>query len=66
VVVDDLTFLLEGAAAIRLPDAARTAELRRRYVELFLDALASPDQSGLAGPVPAPGELNWRWRPGPG
>ena len=59
VVAEDLTFLLEGAAAIRLPDAARTAELRRRYVELFLDALASPEQSGLPGPAPTPGELNW-------
>lgn len=66
VVADDLTFLLEGAAAIRLPDAARTAEVRRRYVELFLGALASPEPSGLPGPAPTPGELNWRWRPGPG
>ena len=63
---DDLTFLLEGAAAIRLPDAARTAELRRRYVALFLGALASPEPSGLPGPAPTPGELNWRWRPSPG
>ncbi len=65
VVADDLTFLLEGAAAIRLPDAARTAELRRRYVELFLSALVSPEPPGLPGSAPTPGELNWRWRPGP-
>jgi AcrR family transcriptional regulator len=61
VVVDDLTFLLEGAAAIRLPDTARTTVLRRRYLVLFLDALASPEPSKLPGPKPAPGELNWRW-----
>jgi AcrR family transcriptional regulator len=66
VVADDLTFLLEGAAAIRLPDPARTAEVRRRYVTLFLDALSSPEPSGLPGPPPAPGELNWRWRTRPG
>ena len=64
VVADDLTFLLEGAAAIRLPSAIRTAELRRRYVTLFLDALSSPEPSVLPGPAPAPGELNWRWQAG--
>lgn len=65
-VADDLTFLLEGAAAIRLPDETRTAQLRRRYVALFLDALASPEPATLPGPAPAPGELNWRWHASPG
>lgn len=53
-VADDLTFLLEGAAAIRLPDETRTAQLRRRYVALFLDALASPEPATLPGPAPGP------------
>ena len=62
VVADDLAFLLEGAAALRLPDAARTAELRRRYVALFLDALASRAAHVLPGPAPSGAELNWRWQ----
>lgn len=65
VVVEDISFLLEGTAAIRLPDQARTAELRRRYVALFIDALAASDAPELPGPAPRPGELNWRWQSGP-
>jgi hypothetical protein len=48
------------------PDETRTAQLRRRYVALFLDALASPEPATLPGPAPAPGELNWRWHASPG
>jgi hypothetical protein len=59
-VVDDLTFLLEGAAALRIPDAERTARLRRRYVAPFLDALTTTEPSELPGPAPSGAELKWR------
>lgn len=41
VVADDLGLILEGCAAIRVPDPARTSELRRRYLRLLLDGLAT-------------------------
>jgi AcrR family transcriptional regulator len=41
VVADDLGLVLEGCAAIRVPDPARTGELRRRYLRLLLDGLAA-------------------------
>ncbi len=60
VVADDLTMLLEMCAAVRVPDTARTSELRRRYLAVLLDGLrAGP---ALPGPAPAAAELNWRWR----
>jgi AcrR family transcriptional regulator len=61
-VPDDIQFILEGCAALRLPDGARTAELRRRYLRLQLDGLADKGQDPLPGPPPAAEELNWRWR----
>ena len=51
VVPADLDLVLEGCAAIRLPDPARTGELRRRYLRLLLDGLAA---SPGAAPRPAP------------
>ena len=39
VVVDDLSLILEQVSSIRLGDAARTRELRHRYLALFLDGL---------------------------
>lgn len=59
-VVDDVTLLLEGCTAIRVPDAARTAQLRQRYLGLLLAGLEA-EADGLPGPAPKPGELNWRW-----
>jgi len=69
VVADDLGLVLEGCAAIRVPDPARTSELRRRYLHLLLDGLAT-NPAGPEDPSPRPnlpgppphGELNWRWR----
>jgi AcrR family transcriptional regulator len=54
VVADDLDLVLEGCAAIRVPDPARTSELRRRYLRLLLDGLAAapgspPGSSSLGG-----------------
>lgn len=60
VVVDDVTLVLEGCAAIRVPDAERSRQLRQRYLGILLAGL-SADADGLPGPAPKPGELNWRW-----
>ncbi|WP_290862825.1 TetR/AcrR family transcriptional regulator [Hamadaea sp.] len=69
--VNDLGFVLEACAAIRVPDSGRTKELRRRYLAVILAGLrrtglrrtdASPD---LPGPPPSADEANWRWRRGP-
>jgi AcrR family transcriptional regulator len=62
VVAQDVGLVLEGCAAIRIPDARRTRELRRRYLALVLDGLAAADGPALPGPPPEPDELNWRWR----
>ena len=56
----DVAMLLEMCAAIRLPDPARTAELRRRYLTILLDGLRDGSTPTTAAPTPA--ELNWRWR----
>lgn len=55
----DITMLLEMCAAVRVPDAARTKELRRRYVTMLLDGLRTGDE--LPGPPPTVAELGWRW-----
>jgi hypothetical protein len=60
-VVEDLTLLLEGCAAIRGPDPERAAELRQRYLELQLDGLSALGRPELPGPPPSGEELNWRW-----
>lgn len=60
-VVNDIGLLLEGCAAVRVPDADRTRQLRQRYLALLLAGLQA-DSAELPGPAPTPGELNWRWR----
>ncbi|MDX6229839.1 MAG: hypothetical protein QOI76_3229, partial [Frankiales bacterium] len=60
-VAEDLTLLLEGCAAVRVPDPRRTAVLRQRYLELQLDGLSTVNGPELPGPPPSGGELNWRW-----
>jgi AcrR family transcriptional regulator len=57
----DVGLVLEACAAIRLPDRARTEQLRRRYLGLTLDGMRAGHGNGLPGPPPAPDELNWRW-----
>ncbi|GAB4589587.1 TetR/AcrR family transcriptional regulator [Nocardia sp. IFM 10818] len=57
----DLGLLLEACAALTLPDAARTAQLRRRVLALLIDGLATPGE--LPGPPPAPDEFAHRWQP---
>lgn len=60
VVSGDITLILEGCAAIRLPDRERSSQLRARYLTLLLDGLQEPARE-LPGPAPQAGELNWRW-----
>jgi hypothetical protein len=66
---DDLTLILEQLAAIRIGvfgDEARTRELRRRYLSLFLDGLRVSAEP-LPGRPPTGEELGRRWIPrGPG
>jgi AcrR family transcriptional regulator len=60
-VAADVTMLLEMCAAVRVPDAARTSELRRRYLAVLLDGLRAETDRPLPGPAPGVAELNWRW-----
>jgi AcrR family transcriptional regulator len=62
--VEDFSMLLEQVTAVRLPDSARTAEVRRRYVALHLDAWRQkPTGGALPGRPPTEDELNARWLP---
>jgi AcrR family transcriptional regulator len=67
VVPDDLDLLLEGCAAIRLPDPERSRELRKRYLALLVRGLSADDSEPLPGPPPNAQEMSWRWtaRPKP-
>ena len=60
--VDDIDLVLEGCAAIRVPDAERSKELRRRYLALLLAGLAHDGDPPLPGPAPTAAELGWRWQ----
>lgn len=57
----DLGLLLEGCAAIRVPDPERTSQLRRRYLALLIAGLDGDGDPPLPGPAPEAEELNWRW-----
>ncbi len=61
--VGDLSLLFEQLAAVRLADPARTAQLRRRYLALLLDALLAPAASPLPGPPPTWDEIRTRYNP---
>jgi AcrR family transcriptional regulator len=58
----DLGLIFEQLAAVKTDDEARTGELRRRYLALFLDAIRHPTGT-LPGPPPRPGEFAGRWIP---
>ena len=62
VVSGDVTLILEGCAAIRLPDPERSRQLRLRYLAVLLDGLRDGRKAELPGPAPREGELNWHWR----
>ncbi|MEV4540294.1 TetR/AcrR family transcriptional regulator [Micromonospora echinaurantiaca] len=61
VVTQDVGLLLEGCAALRVPDQERTRQLRRRHLAVLLAGLAATDPP-LPGPPPAADEFAWRWR----
>jgi AcrR family transcriptional regulator len=64
-VVHDVMLLLEGCAAVRVPDPARTKLLRQRTLAMLVAGLTDttdPLPDPLPGPAPRPGELNWRWQ----
>ncbi|MCO1655272.1 TetR/AcrR family transcriptional regulator [Pseudonocardia humida] len=60
-VVDDLTLVLEGCSAVRMPTPARTREIRLRYVEVLFTGLTTDPGRPLPGPPPDARELSWRW-----
>jgi len=62
VVTQDVGLLLEGCAAIRVPDAERTRQLRQRHLALLLAGLSAAGDTPLPGPAPEPNEMNWRWQ----
>jgi AcrR family transcriptional regulator len=55
----DVTLVLEMCAAARIPDTARTREIRHRCLTILLDGLRA--DGPLPGPPPTAAELNWRW-----
>jgi AcrR family transcriptional regulator len=62
IAVDDLSFLFEQLASLRVPDAQRTHELRHRYLVLMLDALHASSSTPLPGPPPSWKEIQQRWQ----
>jgi AcrR family transcriptional regulator len=60
--VDDLTFLFEQLASVRVPDEQRTRELRQRYLILMFDALQTRSTAPLPGPAPSWKEVRQRWQ----
>ncbi|MGY1805856.1 TetR/AcrR family transcriptional regulator [Blastococcus sp. SYSU D00669] len=58
----DLAMVLEACAAVRFPDPARTAALRRRYLAVLLTGLAGGNRTPLPADPPTEDELGWRWR----
>jgi AcrR family transcriptional regulator len=59
--VNDLSFLFEQVASVRLGDPDRTRQLRHRYLGLLLDGLRTPSPEPLAGPPPSWEEMRGRW-----
>jgi hypothetical protein len=59
--VNDLSFVFEQVASVRLGDLDRTRQLRHRYLGLLLDGLHTPSPEPLAGPPPSWEEVSGRW-----
>jgi AcrR family transcriptional regulator len=59
--VNDLSFVFEQVASVRLGDPDRTRQLRHRYLTLLLDALRTPTPGPLPGPPPTWPEISSRW-----
>jgi AcrR family transcriptional regulator len=59
--VNDISFLLEQVAAVKVRDDTRTHQLRHRYLALLLDALHASPGTRLPGPPPTWEEVSGRW-----
>jgi AcrR family transcriptional regulator len=59
--VNDLSFVFEQVASVRLGDPDRTRQLRHRYLGLLLDGLHTSSPEPLAGPPPSWEEVSGRW-----
>jgi AcrR family transcriptional regulator len=59
--VNDLSFVFEQVASVRLGDPDRTRQLRHRYLALLLDALHTPSPEPLPGPPPSWQDISGRW-----
>jgi AcrR family transcriptional regulator len=59
--VNDLSFVFEQVASVRLGDQDRTSQLRHRYLALLLDGLHTPSPGPLPGPPPTWEEIGGRW-----
>jgi AcrR family transcriptional regulator len=59
--VNDLTYVFEQLASVRLGDRDRTGQLRHRYLALLLDGLHAPSPRPLPGPPPTWQEVSGRW-----
>jgi len=57
----DVEFMLELLAGFRLGGAARSAELRQRYLAVIIDGLRSGQQTPLPGHAPTWQEQTERW-----
>jgi AcrR family transcriptional regulator len=61
IAVEDVRLLFEQLHAVRATEAAREATLRRRYLELVLQALRAPGAAPLPCPAPEAAELRGRY-----
>ncbi|MGH3094662.1 MAG: TetR/AcrR family transcriptional regulator, partial [Streptosporangiales bacterium] len=61
-VVDDLSFIFEQLAAVRVRDAERTRQIRERYLTLFLQAIGGNGHDTLPGPPPTWPEIAAHWQ----
>src|SRR4029453_11893234 len=59
--VNDLSFLFEQVASVRLGDEVRTSQLRHGDLTLVLSALHTPSPEPLPGPPPTWEEIGSRW-----
>jgi AcrR family transcriptional regulator len=57
----DLSYVFEQLAGVHGATAARTRELRARYLTLHLDSLRAPGHTRLPGPAPTGEEQRARW-----
>lgn len=61
--VGDVSLLFEQLQSIEVVSAARTRQLRHRYLSLMLDAMHRPSSTPLPGPAPRWEEISGRYRP---